>query len=254
MADLPTMKELLDAGVHFGHQTRRWNPKMKPFIHSARNGIHILDLAQTVQLLNVAVHFARQTAADGEEILFVGTKKQAQELIRGEAERCQMPYVINRWLGGTLTNWQTIQTRINHMQRLERMEFGGEFATLPKKEALRYRRELQRLHRHLGGVRDMARLPGALFIVDVPKEHIAVLEANRLDIPIIAICDTNSDPTTIDYPIPSNDDAFRALGMITKQIADAVVEGRLAVESARADQAAAAAEADAALAVPTGAS
>ena len=240
MADLPTMKELLDAGVHFGHQTQRWNPKMKPFIHSARNGIHILDLAQTVQLLHVAVNFARQTAAEGDEILFVGTKKQAQELIKSEAERCQMPYVINRWLGGTLTNWQTIQTRITYMQRLERMEFAGDFEALPKKEALRRRDELRRLRRYLGGVREMTRLPGAVFIIDVPKENIAVLEAKRLEIPIIAICDTNSDPTPIDYPIPSNDDAFRALGLITKQIADAALQGRTAVESARADQAAAA--------------
>ncbi len=238
MADLPTMKELLEAGVHFGHQTQRWNPKMKPFIHSARNGIHILDLAQTVHLLHSAVNFVRQTAAEGDDILFVGTKKQAQELIKTEAERCQMPYVINRWLGGTLTNWQTIQTRISYMQRLERMEFANGFDALPKKEALRRRDELRRLRRYLGGLHDMTRLPGALFIVDVPRENIAVLEANRLGIPIVAVCDTNCDPTTITYPIPSNDDAFRAIGMITTQIADAALEGRVAAESAQVDGAA----------------
>ena len=239
MVEPVSMKDLLEAGVHFGHQTRRWDPRMRPFIFGARNGIHILDLAQTVKLLDSAVDFVRETVAAGDEVLFVGTKKQAQELVEKEAQRCQMPYVINRWLGGTLTNWQTIQTRIKHLLRLERQEEAGDFELLSKREGIHRRVELLRLRRHLGGLRDMSRLPGALFIIDVPKETIAVLEAHRLGIPTVAVCDTNADPTLITYPIPSNDDAFRALGLITSRIADAALEGFAARESARADEAAA---------------
>ena len=233
MATPVSMKELLEAGVHFGHQTRRWNPKMAPFIFAPRNGIHLLDLAQTVERLTAAVSFTRETVAGGGEILFVGTKKQAQDVIQSEAQRAQSPYVVNRWLGGTLTNWQTISARIEHMLRLERQEEMGEWEPLPKREALRLRDELIRLHRHVGGLRDMNRLPAAVFIVDVPKEAIAVKEANRLDIPIIALCDTNCDPTGITYPIPSNDDAIRAIRLITSRIAEAAAEGLAVRESLR---------------------
>ena len=230
-----SMKELLEAGVHFGHQTRRWNPKMAPFIFAPRNGIHLLDLAQTVERLNAAVSFTRETVAGGGEILFVGTKKQAQDVIQSEAQRAQSPYVVNRWLGGTLTNWQTISARIEHMLRLERQEELGEWQPLPKREALRLRDQLIRLHRHVGGLRDMDRVPAAVFIVDVPKEAIAVKEANRLGIPIIAICDTNCDPTGITYPIPSNDDAIRAIRLITSRIAEAAAEGLAVLESLRVE-------------------
>ncbi|MEE9277389.1 MAG: 30S ribosomal protein S2 [Dehalococcoidia bacterium] len=235
MPDAVAMKELLEAGVHFGHQTRRWNPKMEPFIFAARNGIHILDLSQTVGLLDDAAAFARETVASGSDLLFVGTKKQAQDVIQSEAQRCQMPYVIHRWLGGTMTNWQTIQRRIQYMLTLERQEEAHEWETLPKKEALRLRDQLLRLRRYVGGLRDMTRLPGAIFIVDVPKESIAVKEALRLNIPIIAVCDTNADPTGIAYPIPSNDDAIRAIRLITARIATAAAEGLLVRESGQAD-------------------
>ena len=236
MPDALTMKELLEAGVHFGHQTRRWNPKMKPFIFGARNGIHIIDLSQTVDRLQEAIAFAQETVASGREILFVGTKKQAQDIVQAEALRCEMPYVVNRWLGGTLTNWQTIQQRIQHMLRLERHEAAGDWDLLPKKEALRHRDSLRRLHRYVGGLRDMTRLPGALYIIDVPKESIAVAEAIRLKLPIIAVCDTNCDPSGIAYPIPSNDDAIRAVRLITARIADGAAEGLMIRESAHADE------------------
>ena len=235
MAESVGMKDLLEAGVHFGHQTRRWNPKMKPFIFAARNGIHILDLAQTVDRLEAAVAFVGETATTGGNILFVGTKKQAQEIIQHEAERCQMPYVINRWLGGTLTNWQTISQRIRHMTRLESQEASGVWEVLPKNEALSYRDELRRLHRYVGGLREMSRPPAAVYIVDVPRESNAVKEANRLGIPIIAVCDTNADPDGITFPIPSNDDAIRAIRLITTHIADAIAVAQLVQESTGTD-------------------
>ena len=235
MADPITMKQLLEAGVHFGHQTRRWNPKMAPFIFAPRNGIHILDLGQTVGRLEDAAAFVREAVAGGGEILFVGTKKQAQDVIQSEAQRAQMPFVINRWLGGTLTNWQTISARIEYMLRLEHQEENGEWELLPKKEGLRHRDQLTRLHRHVGGLRDMTRLPTAIFIVDVPKEAIAVKESLRLNIPIVALCDTNCDPTGIAYPIPSNDDAIRAIRLITGRIADSAAEGLAVRESLRVE-------------------
>ncbi|HEY8492036.1 MAG TPA: 30S ribosomal protein S2 [Dehalococcoidia bacterium] len=226
------MKMLLEAGVHFGHQTRRWNPRMRPFIFTERNGIHIIDLQQTVQRLAVAYNFVRDLVASGETILFVGTKKQAQEVVTAEATRCGMPYVTNRWLGGTLTNFQTIQARIDHLVRLEDARARGEFARLPKKEALKLEEEIQRLNRHFGGIKEMTRLPGAVYIIDTPKEHIAVAEARRARIPIVALVDTNCDPDEIDYPIPSNDDAIRAIKLITGRIADAVLEGKALREEA----------------------
>ena len=227
-----SMRDLLEAGVHFGHQTGRWNPKMAPFIYGARNGVHILDLAQTVARLNDATEFARELSASGQQVLFVGTKRQAQDVIRNEADRANMPYVVTRWLGGTLTNFQTIRKRVDYMIELERREEAGQLDLLPKKEALKLRDKLTRLHRYLRGLRDMTSLPGALFVVDVPREHIAIAEAQRLNIPIIAVCDTNSDPNLIDYPIPSNDDAIRAVRLLTSQIADAAQAGGMMRQSA----------------------
>ncbi|PZC48578.1 MAG: small subunit ribosomal protein S2 [Chloroflexi bacterium] len=235
MATEVTMKELLEAGVHFGHQTRRWNPKMAPFIFAPRNGIHILDLGQTVDRLEVAAAFVRETTANGGEILFVGTKKQAQDVVQSEAQRAEMPFVINRWLGGTLTNWQTISARIEYMLRLEHQEEVGDWDALPKKEGLRHRDQLTKLHRYVGGLRDMNGLPAAMFIVDVPKEAIAVKEAQRLNIPIVAMCDTNCDPSGIPYPIPSNDDAIRAIRLIAGRIATAAAEGMAVRESLRVE-------------------
>ncbi|MXV80045.1 MAG: 30S ribosomal protein S2 [Chloroflexi bacterium] len=226
------MRDLLEAGVHFGHQTGRWNPKMAPFIYGARNGVHILDLAQTVTRLEDATEFARELSGSGQQILFVGTKRQAQDVIRNEADRANMPYVVTRWLGGTLTNFQTIRLRVDYMIELERREEAGQLELLPKKEALKLRDKLTRLHRYLRGLRDMTSLPGALFVVDVPREHIAVAEARRLNIPIIAVCDTNSDPNLVDFPIPSNDDAIRAVRLLTAQIADAAQEGGMMMQSA----------------------
>ena len=227
-----SMRDLLEAGVHFGHQTGRWNPKMAPFIYGARNGVHILDLAQTVTRLDDATVFARELSASGQQILFVGTKRQAQDVIRNEADRANMPYVVTRWLGGTLTNFQTIRKRVDYMIELERREEAGQLDLLPKKEALKLRDKLTRLHRYLRGLRDMTTLPGALFVVDVPREHIAIAEARRLKIPIIAVCDTNSDPNLVDYPIPSNDDAIRAVRLLTSQIADAAQSGGMMLQSA----------------------
>ncbi len=221
-----SMKALLEAGVHFGHQTHRWDPRMKPFIYTERNGIHIIDLEKTVPLLQQAMDFVRTLASRGETILFVGTKKQAQEAIEAEAQRCGMPYVTNRWLGGTLTNFQTIESRIEHLVRLEDRYQRGEFANLLKKEAGKLLNEIDRMNRYFGGIKNMRRLPGALFIVDPPMERIAVTEALRMGIPIVAMCDTNSNPDEIDYPIPSNDDAIRAVRLIASKIADAVIEGR----------------------------
>ncbi|HEU0028769.1 MAG TPA: 30S ribosomal protein S2 [Ktedonobacterales bacterium] len=233
MANVASMKQLLEAGVHFGHQTRRWNPKMRPFIFQARNGIHILDLQQTVLRLNDAYKFITNLAANGEYILFVGTKKQAQEAIREEAERSGQFYVNQRWLGGMLTNFQTIQLRIRHMKDLEARKEAGEFERLTKKEAQHLEDELERLNRTLGGIRNMRRLPGAVFVIDTRKEHTAVLEARRLEIPVVALADTNCDPDEMDYPIPSNDDAIRAVKLLSSKMADAALEGRRQYEAAR---------------------
>jgi len=225
LAAAVSMKTLLEAGAHFGHQTRRWDPRMRTFIFTERNGIHIIDLQQTVQRLNEACDFVRDVVAKGEGVLFVGTKKQAQEAIELEAKRCSMPYVNNRWLGGTLTNFATIQSRIDYLVRLEDSRARGEFQRLPKKEALKIDEEIERLNRHFGGVKEMTRLPGALFVVDPSMERIAVAEAVRVGIPIVAMVDTNCNPEEIDYPIPSNDDAIRAVKLMTGRIADAVLEG-----------------------------
>lgn len=226
MPPLVSMKQLLEAGVHFGHQTRKWNPSMRRFIFTERNGIHIIDLQQTVTRLNTAYDFVRDLASDGGVILFVGTKKQAQEAVETEARRAGMPYVNNRWLGGTLTNWQTIQTRIDHLLRLEDARSRGEYDVLPKKEQLKIDEEIERLNRHFGGVKELNRLPDALFIVDPPKERNATLEALRMKVRLVAMCDTNSDPDEIDFPIPSNDDAIRAVKLLTAKMADACIEGR----------------------------
>ena len=220
-----SMKALLEAGVHFGHQTRRWDPRMKRYIFTERNGIHIIDLQQTVPLLAQAMDFARAVAARQETILFVGTKKQAQESIEFEASRSGMPFVTNRWLGGTLTNFQTIESRIDHLVRLEDRRDRGELGLLIKKEAGKLLEEIEKMNRYFGGIKTMKRLPAALFIVDPPMERIAVTEAIRMRIPIIAMCDTNCNPDEIDYPIPSNDDAIRAVKLISSRIADAVLEG-----------------------------
>ncbi|MDE3096491.1 MAG: 30S ribosomal protein S2 [Chloroflexota bacterium] len=220
-----SMKALLEAGVHFGHQTRRWDPRMKPFIFTERNGIHIIDLQQTVPLLQQAMDFARSVAARGQTVLFVGTKKQAQESIQQEATRCGMPHVTNRWLGGTLTNFQTMERRIDHLLRLEDQRDRGEFQVMIKKEAGKLLEEIEKMNRYFGGIKSMKRLPGALFIVDPPMERIAVTEALRMRIPIIAMCDTNANPDEIDYPIPSNDDAIRAVRLMASRIADAIIEG-----------------------------
>lgn len=232
LTTLVSVKTLLEAGAHFGHQTRRWNPKMRRFIFSERNGIHIIDLQQTVERLEQACGFTRDLAAQGEAIVFVGTKKQAQETIETEAKRCQMPYVSRRWLGGTLTNFATIQARIDHLVRLEDARERGEFERIPKKEALRVEEEIARLNRHLVGIKEMTKLPGALFVVDPSKESIAVAEAIRMDIPIVAMVDTNCNPEQVDYPIPSNDDAIRSIKLVTRHIADAVLEGLAAREYA----------------------
>jgi len=230
------MKQLLEAGVHFGHQTRRWNPKMRPFIFAERNGIHIIDLQQTVQRLNAASQFVTNLVANGDSILFVGTKKQAQDAIKEEAERSGQFYVNQRWLGGMLTNFQTIQQRIRYMKDLEARKERGEFERLPKKEAQKLEDELAKLSRTLGGIRDMRRLPGAIFVVDAKKEHTAVAEARRLEIPVIALADTNTDPDLMDYPIPSNDDAIRAVRLLCAKIADAAVEGRRQHEARQKDR------------------
>ena len=220
-----SMKALLEAGVHFGHQTRRWNPKMRPFIFTERNGIHIIDLQQTVGRLEAATDFVRDTVSNGQQVLFVGTKKQAQATIETEAKRCSMPYVTNRWLGGTLTNFVTIQARCTHLRRREEARERGDYDVLHKKEALKIDKEIDKLNRHLSGIKEMPRLPGAVFIIDPDAEDIAVAESRRVDVPMIAMCDTNCDPDLIDYPIPANDDAIRAIKLITGRIADAALEG-----------------------------
>ncbi len=220
-----SMKSLLEAGVHFGHQTRRWNPKMKRFIFTERNGIHIIDLEQTVGRLEDACRFVGDLVASGQTILFVGTKRQAQDTIESEARRCGMPFVNTRWLGGTLTNFHTIQGRIDYLVRLEDAKERGELEHRTKKEGLRTEEEIVRLNRYLGGIKEMTNLPGAIFIIDTTKEDIAVAESLRIDITIVALVDTNSDPDVVAYPIPSNDDAIRAIKLITARIADSVLEG-----------------------------
>jgi small subunit ribosomal protein S2 len=221
-----TMRQLLEAGVHFGHQTRRWNPKMKRFIWGERSGIYIIDLQQTLPRLEQAYAYIRDLVAGGGTILFVGTKKQAQDAVRDAAERSGMPYVNQRWLGGMLTNFETMAKRVGKMQEYERMRDIGEFDAMPKKEALQLSRELEKLDRNLGGIRSMARRPDAIFVLDTKKEHIAVTEANKLGIPVVAVVDTNCDPDLIQYVIPGNDDAIRASQLVCRVISDAVVEGR----------------------------
>ena len=233
-----SMKQLLEAGVHFGHQTRRWNPKMAKYIFTERNGIYIIDLQKTVKKLDEAYSFVRDLSAQGGEILFVGTKKQAQESIRDEATRCGMHFVNARWLGGMLTNFRTIRKRIDRMEQLKAMQEDGTFDLLPKKEVVKLELEMEKLDKYLGGVKDMKTLPKALFIVDPHKERIAVSEARKLHIPIVAIVDTNCDPDEIDYVIPGNDDAIRAVKLISAAMADAALEGKQGVQDAPAAEAA----------------
>ena len=236
-----SMKHLLEAGVHFGHQTRRWNPKMAPYIFTERNGIYIIDLQKTVKKVDEAYMFIRNLAMEGKTVLFVGTKKQAQESIQSEAVRCNMFYVNNRWLGGMLTNFRTIRTRIDRLNNIDKMEQSGQFEVLPKKEVIQLQREREKLEANLGGIREMKKLPGALFVVDPRKEHIAVAEARTLGIPIVAIVDTNCDPDEVDYVIPGNDDAIRAVKLIAGKMADAILEGKQGeqIEEAPAEEAAA---------------
>ena len=224
--EIVSIKLLLESGAHFGHQTSRWNPRMKKYIFTERNSIHIIDLQQTVEMLNKAYEFVRDTVAKGEDIVFVGTKKQAKETIEDEAQRCGAFYVNQRWLGGTLTNFATIQARIDYLVRLEDRRARGEFNYLSKKEALKLEEEIDRLNRQMGGIKEMTKFPGALFIVDPVKEKIAVTEARRTGIPVVAIVDTNCNPDEIDYPIPANDDAVRAVKLMTSKMADAVLEGK----------------------------
>lgn len=221
-----SMKQLLEAGVHFGHQTRRWNPKMKPYIFTARNGIYIIDLQKTLRCFEVAYDFARKIASEGEEILFVGTKRQAQDAIKEEAIRCGSPYVNTRWLGGTLTNFVTITSRIARLKELEELQSSGRIDLYPIKEAMKLKKELAKLQSSLGGMKNMNRLPGALFVADIKKDQIAVLEARKLGIPVIGIVDTNCDPDLVDCIIPANDDAIRAIKLIAGKIADAIIEAK----------------------------
>jgi small subunit ribosomal protein S2 len=221
-----TIQDLLEAGVHFGHQTRRWNPKMKPFIFTARNGIYIIDLLKTLSSLEKACQKVREAVEDGKQILFVGTKKQAKEVVKEESLRCGMPAVTERWLGGMMTNFQTIRRNIKRLKDLERMKEDGTFDKLTKKEALHLQREIDKLDNILGGIKDMVRLPDAIYVVDAKKERIAVAEANKLNIPVIAIIDTNSDPDVIDYPIAGNDDAVKSIKVLTREITNAVLEAQ----------------------------
>ena len=232
-----SMKQLLEAGVHFGHQTRRWNPKMAPYIYTERNGIYIIDLQKTVRKLEEAYMFVRDTVAAGESILFVGTKKQAQDAIKEEAARCGGYYVNARWLGGMLTNFRTMRTRIDRLAQLRKMEEDGTFAMLPKKEVIKHQGEIEKLEKYLGGVKEMKKIPAALFIVDPRKERNAISEAKKLGIPVVAIVDTNCDPDEIDYVIPGNDDAIRAIRLISATMANAAIEGRQG-EDAEATEAA----------------
>ena len=226
-----SMKHLLEAGVHFGHQTRRWNPKMAPYIFTERNGIYIIDLQKTVRKMDEAYMFVRNLAMEGKTILFVGTKKQAQESIEQEAKRCNMFYVNHRWLGGMLTNFRTIRTRVDRLNEIDKMENNGQFELLPKKEVIKLMHEREKLEANLGGIRTMKSLPGAIFIVDPKKENIAVMEARALGIPIVGIVDTNCDPDEVDYVIPGNDDAIRAVKLIAGKLADAVLEGKQGEQS-----------------------
>ena len=221
-----TMKQLLEAGVHFGHQTRRWNPKMRRFIFGERNGIYIVDLHQTLDRIDTAYRFVRDTVADGGTVLFVGTKKQAQEPVERQADRSGMPYINFRWLGGMLTNFQTVHARVSKLRELQRVVDSGEIDQMPKKEGLKIRRDLAKLERNLGGIKNLEKLPSVVFVIDTKKEHIAVTEANRLKIPVVAVVDTNCDPDIIDYVIPGNDDAIRAAQLMSRVIADAVIEGK----------------------------
>ena len=234
-----SMKQLLEAGVHFGHQTRRWNPKMAKYIFTERNGIYIIDLQKTVKKLDEAYNFVRDVAADGGEILFVGTKKQAQESIRDEATRCGMHYVNARWLGGMMTNFKTMRTRVDRLNQLKTMQADGTFDMLPKKEVMKHLGEIEKLEKYLGGVKDMKKLPGALFIVDTRKERNAIAEAHKLGTPVVAIADTNCDPDEIDYVIPGNDDAIRAIKLISSIMANAVLEGKQGEQTEEAAEAAA---------------
>ena len=221
-----SMKQLLEAGVHFGHQTRRWNPKMKEYIFTERNGIYIIDLQKTVKKVEEAYNFIREVSQAGKDVLFVGTKKQAQDAIKEEAERVGMYYVNNRWLGGMLTNFKTIKKRIERLEQLHKMEEDGTFDLLPKKEVIKLKGEIEKLEKFMGGIKDMKGVPGAMFVVDPRKERIAIAEAKRLNIPVVAIVDTNCDPDEVDYVIPGNDDAIRAVKLIAGAMADAILEGR----------------------------
>ena len=241
-----SMKQLLEAGVHFGHQTRRWNPKMSEYIFAERNGIYIIDLQKTVKNLEVAYNFVRDLALEGKDIMFVGTKKQAQESVKEEAIRCEMPYVDARWLGGMMTNFNTITLRIKRLNQLRKMQEDGTFDLLPKKEVIKLNLEIEKLEKFLGGIQNMKKAPAALFIVDPRKERIAVSEAKKLNIPIVAIVDTNCDPDEIDYVIPGNDDAIRAVKLIAATMADAVLEGKQGMQGSAAVEAEAPAEAEAA--------
>ena len=244
MANVVSMKALLEAGVHFGHQTRRWNPKMAPYIFTERNGIYIIDLQKTVRKMDEAYMFVRNLAMEGKTILFVGTKKQAQESIEQEAKRCNMFYVNHRWLGGMLTNFRTIRTRVDRLNEIDKMENNGQFELLPKKEVIKLMHEREKLEANLGGIRTMKSLPGAIFIVDPKKENIAVMEARALGIPIVGIVDTNCDPDEVDYVIPGNDDAIRAVKLIAGKLADAVLEGKQGHQDASDAEASAAEEAE----------
>ena len=228
MAAVISMKALLESGVHFGHRTNKWDPRMKPFIFTERNGIHIIDLQQTVKSLNAAYNLVRDTVTNGGSVMFIGTKRQAQETIRDEAVRCGMPYVVERWMGGMITNWSTIYNRILELERLEKLRDSGEILRLTKKEGLLIQRDITRLDSRLSGLRQMKKLPELVFIIDVMREATAVHEANIKEIPVIALVDTNCDPTSVDYIIPSNDDAIRAIKLLVAKIADAVIEGKAA--------------------------
>jgi small subunit ribosomal protein S2 len=233
-----SMKQLLEAGVHFGHQTRRWNPKMAPYIYTERNGIYIIDLQKSVGMVDTAYKAVADIVADGGTILFVGTKKQAQDTIQNEAERCGMYYVNERWLGGMLTNFNTIQTRIARLKKIEAMQEDGTFDVLPKKEVIELKKELEKLQKNLNGIKEMKELPSAIFIVDPKKERICVQEAHILGIPLIGICDTNCDPEELDYVIPGNDDAIRAVRLIVSKMADAVIEAKQGETAADVEEAA----------------
>ena len=247
MANVVSMKALLEAGVHFGHQTRRWNPKMAPYIYTERNGIYIIDLQKTVKKLEEAYNFVRSVSESGQNILFVGTKKQAQEAIKEEASRCGGYYVNARWLGGMMTNFKTMRTRVDRLNQLKTMQADGTFDMLPKKEVMKHLGEIEKLEKYLGGVKDMKKLPGALFIVDTRKERNAIAEAHKLGIPVVAIADTNCDPDEIDYPLPGNDDAIRAIKLIASVMANAMIEGKQGevTEDAAAEKAEGEAQAEA---------